>query len=64
MSDKRMAYIDQICRVVKNILIDRTNYETERISVNIVWWKGEKPHIEWEYSSKNEDTVEIEGGGE
>lgn len=62
MNDKRMAYIDQICREVKNIFIDRTNYETQKILVKIEWWKGEKPHIAWEYVCFNEDTVEIEGG--
>lgn len=62
MNDKRMAYIDQICRTVKNILIDRTDYETDKILVTLEWWKGEKPHIMWQRSCSNEDTVEIEGG--
>lgn len=60
MKDKKMAYIDQICREVKNILIDRTDYEISHILVQLDWYKGEKPRLSWQYYGNNEDTVKIE----
>ena len=59
MTDKRMQYIDQICCEIKNVLIDRTNYEVEHIHIILDWYKGEQPHLMWEYYGKNADTVTI-----
>lgn len=59
MKDKKIAYIDQICRAVKNVLIDRTNYEIYHIRVQVDWYKGEKPRLSWQYHGNNEETVEI-----
>ena len=59
MTNKQMQYIDQICREIKNVLIDRTYYEIEHIHVSLDWYKGEEPHLTWIYHGKNENDVTI-----
>lgn len=58
---KRMEYIDQIACEVKNILIDRTHDEINRIFITIHWVKGEDPHIYWEYKGGSDHEVTIAG---
>ena len=59
MTDKRMEYIEQICREIKNILIDRTYAEITHIHVSLDWDKGEEPYLFWEYHGKDETEVTI-----
>lgn len=61
MNAKKYAYIDQICREVKNILLDRTYDEIRRISITIHWVKGEEPHIYWDYKGEGDHEVTIMG---
>ena len=61
MTENKHAYIDKISQVVKNILTDRTNAETERITVNIVWTKGENARIQVDTFGKGEYVIELGG---
>ena len=60
----KIRYIERICTTIKNILIDRTDGERDRVTILIDWRRGEDAHIKFKGWSSNEFKVEtpIVGG--
>lgn len=54
MTERYNRTVDKICEVVKNILLDKTTEETERLAINIAWTKGENPWIRYDSFGRNE----------
>ena len=59
MTEKSLAYIDEICRTIKEYLIKKCD-DPDTVQINLcMWWtKGEAPCIE--VHAKQEGKIEIE----